>query len=782
MMSKKRVHFFYLLFGLILLINFQIQIPDTLFNKPYSTVLQSQDGKMLGASIAQDEQWRFPETDSLSVKYEKALLLFEDEYFFYHFGINPISIARAAIDNISSGRIVSGGSTITMQLARMSCEHATRTIFQKLKEIIIAVKLECFYSKRDILNMYASRAPFGGNVVGIEAASWRYFGRSQYDLSWAENAALAVLPNAPSLIYPGRNDGELKLKRNRLLKKLLESDVIDLETYDLSVMENPPAKPRRLEQHALHLLNRAKKEGHAQKVVKTTLDFSLQLKVNELLNRHSEWMQGQQIHNAAAIVLDIDKGSVLAYVGNTDAGEKHGEQVDIITSKRSTGSLLKPFLYAMMIDEGMRSPKEIVDDVPMILNGFAPKNFSKQYDGVVPLDEALYRSLNMPFVKELKDFGYEKFHFHLKKMGMNTLTNAPSHYGLSLILGGAETTLWEISSVYASFARSLNNYFRWNDKGRYSKDDFHPNSYVDKSYDRKVSDNGLFRASSIWLTLQSLKQVKRPTELGDWQRFESSKNIYWKTGTSMGFRDAWSIGVTGKYLVGVWVGNADGEGRSGLVGVKTAAPVMLDIFSVLPKNKDFAKPVGDIVHRKVCSISGMLASVDCPKQVEQAFPKHSMYQKKCPYHKEVMLDKNMQFRVNSNCYPVHQMVSKNYFILPPVQGWYYGKKTPHYKVLPPMMLDCYLSNESVMELIYPKARAKIFIPTDMDLKKSAVIFELAHRNPKKRIFWYVDGIYMGVTSEFHQLEVNIGKGSHKLFVVDEDGNELEEIFEIINES
>ena len=699
------------LMGLVL---YYFSLPGRLFNDPYSTVLKSNRGELLSASIAKDGQWRFPKVDTVPKKFSEALITYEDKRFYRHPGIDPLSLARAMKQNFTDGRIVSGGSTLTMQVVRLSRKGKPRTVFQKGIEMILATRLELRYSKEEILGLYASHAPFGGNVVGLEAACWRYFGRSPQDISWGEAALLAVLPNAPSLIHPGKNRVLLKEKRDRLLDKLVATGKIDAFTGALAKDESIPEEPKSLPRHAPHLLVRAMKEGHSESFINSTIDKSLQERTEQIIQDHYRRLSANQIHNAAVIVLEVSTGRVLAYAGNTSGiGKYHGDDVDIIKSRRSTGSILKPFLFAAMLDEGKILQRTLVPDVPTIINGFSPKNFSKEYDGAVPANKALIRSLNIPAVHMLRAYRYEKFHSLLKNIGMNTLDRSPDHYGLSLILGGAEGTLWDITGMYASMARTLNNYWEHPGKYRYDRKDFHSPYYIDQRQEsdlNTIASHNLeatswLSAASIFQTFDVLKEVYRPGEESGWKYFSSSKKIAWKTGTSFGFRDAWAIGVTPHYAVGVWVGNADGEGRPGLTGTDAAAPLMFDIFSQLKEDSWFRAPAQEMETITICRQSGYRNSEWC-NDVDTVFvTREGLQSAACPFHKLVHLTSNKKFRVYNDCEPMDQIVQANWFVLPPMQEYYFRMKNFSYKTLPPFRKDCQNSSILIsMDLIYPKAR------------------------------------------------------------------------------
>ena len=416
-----------LIIAVILLTAYYFSLPKILFKNPTSTVIESAEGELLGAKIAGDGQWRFPQNDSVPTKFKQCIIQFEDAYFYKHPGFNPVSIFKAFSQNLKSNSIKRGGSTLTQQVIRLSRKNQQRTYFEKLKEIILSTRLELKFSKEKILALYASNAPFGGNVVGLDVASWRYFGRSPNQLSWSESATLAVLPNAPSLIYPGKNQQKLLDKRNRLLKKLLDKKIIDKLTYNLSIQEELPQKPYAIPQIAPHLLQRivANQKG---KRVKTSIKYGLQNKVNALVESHYNELSQNQINNIAVLVLDVKTRKILTYVGNSPTTNEHQKDVDIINKPRSTGSILKPFLYAAMLDAGDILPNTLVADIPTQIGSYKPENFNKGFDGAVAASEALYRSLNVPSVRMLQSFGLDRFYHYLKQLNLKDIKYDANHY------------------------------------------------------------------------------------------------------------------------------------------------------------------------------------------------------------------------------------------------------------------------------------------------------------------------------------------------------------------
>ncbi len=758
--------------GVVLFFFWWFSLPFPLFSDPTSTVIESRDGELLGAHIAVDGQWRFPEVEAIPEKYQACVLTFEDRYFYHHPGINPVSLGRALIRNIRSGRVVSGGSTITMQLIRLSRKGKARTIGQKLIEMSLALRAELSYSKEQLLKLYVSHAPFGGNVVGLDAAAWRYFGRGAEDLSWAESATLAVLPNAPSLIYPGRRNELLLQKRDRLLDLLLKRGTINETTCRLAKLEPLPQQVLAIPQTATHLLTRVLEEHPAERVV-TTVDRQLQLQVNDLVRQHLVGLRANEIHNAAVLVMNVEKGQVLAYVGNSpDRGdEQHGEQVDVISARRSSGSILKPFLYAAMQDDGMILPNTLVPDIPTQIGGFSPQNFNLQFEGAVPASMALSKSLNIPAVRMLRDFGVDRFYSLLNKLHFSTLNQPADHYGLSLILGGAEVNLWDLAGAYASLGRLLIHYEQ--EDGSAFIDDFRKPVYRDSLFSKEEAKGTPVSAGAAWLTLEALLKVNRPDEESGWESFSSSRRVAWKTGTSFGFRDGWAVGMGRNFLVAVWCGNADGEGRPGLTGTAAAAPLMFDVFNLLPAGKWFTQPVDEMEQIAVCRESGHRVGTYCGQADTLWIMKKGLNTKACPYHKIVHLDPSKRWQATTSCVSVNEMVHQSWFVLPPVMEWYYKRRNPFYQSLPPFLPGCSEKAQAVMEIIYPRENNQVFVPVQLDGTPGEVILEAAHSSSSAIIYWHLDANYLGQTSGKHQMPVNPQSGKHRISLVDEAGNSFE---------
>ncbi len=778
---------------LLLMVFFYFLLPSKLFKTPTSYVIEDSDGNLLNATIATDGQWRFPYNKNVSQHFIDCITTYEDKRFYNHSGIDLSAIARAFRANIKNTKTTQGGSTLTMQVIRMAEQNINRSIWNKLNEALLAVRLEFSYSKQEIMGLYASNAPFGSNVVGLDAAAWRYFGRSAAKLSWAENAMLAVLPNAPSLVHPGKNRAILLQKRNALLDKLFAANKLTKDECELAKTEVLPEKPLALPQNAPHLLQRFRKENKTQftKIV-TTINGNLQLSVNDIVSRHQQQLKSNGINNICAIVLDVETGNTLAYVGNIFQPQNKDleSDVDVINSPRSPGSALKPILYAAMLSDGLILPNSLVPDVPTQIGGYTPQNFDLNYDGAVPADKALSRSLNIPAVKLLQQYKYQRFYETLQQSGINTLKNPADFYGLSLILGGCEVKMWELAGVYASMARALNH--QQKSKGIMNVKDFHAPSYISKesgirNFGAEHIPNSKsqisFDATSIYFTFQAMQEVMRPGEEGLWQQFSSSKKIAWKTGTSFGFRDGWAIGITPKYVVAVWTGNTSGEGRAGLIGVQTAAPAMFDIFRLLPSSNWFAKPTYNYVYVPVCKETGFRANTDC-EHIDTIFmPPNALRSGLCPYHKIIHLDAAGLLQVNESCESPANMVHKSWFILPPSLEFYYKPRNADYKILPAFKPGCnVIETQKQIELIYPQNDSKIYVPKEINGEKGKTIFTAAHRKNESRIFWTLDNTFAGTTQHYHQLALSPATGKHTITLTDEQGNSITKKFEIIDEN
>jgi penicillin-binding protein 1C len=737
--------------------------------------LFSRDGQLLGARPAADGQWRFPPGDSVPGRFYEVLLQVEDRRFYRHPGVDPLAVARALWTNLRAGEVRSGASTITMQVVRLSRKNRPRTVPEKLKEAILAMRLELRCSKKEILALFAANAPFGGNVVGIDAASWMYFGRSPEMLSWAEAAYLAVLPKDPGLLASPEGRSRIMEKRNAVLERLQAKGMVsDLECR-LAVAEDMPRGFRPVPRDAPHLLETLSARGDIAPPFRSFLEADLQRRLTAVVEEQGRRLIGQGIGNLAAVVIDNRTASVVAYVGNVglDRRGNFGQNVDILQSPRSTGSILKPFLYAASLQEGGITPVTLIADTPVRFEGFKPENFDLRFRGAVPAVKALAWSLNVPAVRLLRDFGIPRFENRLRRWGMTTLVRTPDDYGLTLILGGAEGRLFEIASLYAKLAQLALEREGGGREIRILRDEPEDAS--------RMRDLG---PGAAYLTLEALAEVNRPDEEGFWRNFSSSRWVAWKTGTSFGLRDAWAVGITPNYTVGVWAGNANGEGNPGLTGLQAAAPVLFTLIGSLDTGGVVSRPRRGLKTLQVCRDSGFLATSLCPSETVWV-PEESHFDKMCVYHQMVHLDASGHFRVDSRCEPLDRMRHEPWFVLPPAQEYYYRVDHPEYRPLPPCRGDCGDGAQpgggaQVMSLIYPQPDTSVFIPVDLDGRLGEVVFEAVHREDGATVHWHLDETYVASTRRFHQIAVRPEPGDHVLILVDGEGRRLERRFKVIS--
>lgn len=742
-----------LLYAAAILLAFLL-LPVLRIEAPVSAVLLDREGELLGARVAADQQWRFPGTGLVPEKFATALIAAEDKRFRAHPGVDPLAVARAIELDLRAGRVVSGASTLTMQVVRIARGNPPRTVPEKLLEMLLALRLEVAASKDEILAMYVENAPFGGNVVGLEAAAWRYFGRRPQDLSWAEAATLAVLPNSPALVHPGRNRAELRRKRDALLERLHEAGELDADSLRSARAEPLPELVHDLPADAPHLL--AKVEGRQR----SSLDAALQRRASALIQRHHAALAGNGIHNAAALIVDLESGEARAWVGNVRPGTAEGSHVDLVEAARSTGSTLKPFLYASMLGEGTLLPDQLVRDLPARFGAFAPENFDHAWTGALPASQALARSRNVPAVWMLREHGVERFADTLRKMGMTTLFRPARDYGLSLVVGGAEGRLRELVGLYRDLALSVDHEelppdIRWQGEAGPGRP-------------RRLDP------AAAWLTLRALDEVNRPGVEALWRSFRGAESVSWKTGTSQGFRDAWAIGVTPSWAVGVWVGNADGEGRPGLTGYEVAAPILFDLFDLVRSDGHFEAPPMATV--EVCASSGRLAGPDCVRRRSAQVPPAGVRGPACDACRLVHLAGGEQ--VHGGCASPAEMTTEARFSLPPGEEWFYARQHPDYRPLPPWRAGCEPA-EARLAILSPAPGAAVLVPVELDGRRGRVVFEASHRDDTV-LYWHLDEAFVGSTTAPHQLALAPAPGLHRLTVVDPSGGRVQREFSVLD--
>ncbi|HCN66241.1 MAG TPA: penicillin-binding protein 1C, partial [Pseudomonas sp.] len=527
-------------------------------------VVLAEDGTPLWRFADANGVWRYPvQTDEVSPYYLEALLTYEDRWFYQHPGVNPLALGRAAWQNLSGGRVLSGGSTLSMQVARLLDPHE-RTLPGKLRQLWRTAQLEWHLSKSEILNLYLNRAPFGGTLQGVAAASWAYLGKSPQQLTRSEAALLAVLPQAPSRLRPDRHPERAQVARDKVLRRLAEYQVWPQGAVD-EALEEPLLLAPRLEPSLAPLLARRLNRPHSPPLIRTTLDANLQRRLEDLL---LGWRARLPEHTSAAIlVVETDNMAVRAYLGSVDINDaRRFGHVDMISALRSPGSTLKPFLYGMAMDAGLIHSESLLQDVPRRYGDYRPGNFSMGFSGPVSASSALALSLNLPAVQLLEAYGPKRFAADLRNGGVPLSLPALAEPNLALILGGAGSRLEDLVSGYSALARG----------GKSANLRLQPQ---DELFERRMLSPG-----SAWIIRRILSGQARP-DRDPTAELVQRPSLAWKTGTSYGFRDALAIGVGPRYLIGVWIGRPDGTPVPGQFGLASAAPLMLQVHDVL-SNRD----------------------------------------------------------------------------------------------------------------------------------------------------------------------------------------------------
>ncbi|WP_368563697.1 penicillin-binding protein 1C [Pseudoxanthomonas sp. UTMC 1351] len=562
-----------------------------------STLVVARDGTPLRAFADRDGVWRYPATpENVSPLYLQALLNYEDRWFWKHPGVNPWALLRAGGQWIRRGRIVSGGSTLTMQVARILDRHS-RTPWGKAKQLLRALQLEAHLSKREILTLYLERAPFGGTIEGVEAASWAYLGKPASQLSQAEAALLAVLPQSPSRLRPDRHPDAAQVARDKVLERMARLGV--WTEHDVRDARIEPVVARSLQppMQAALLAERLRQAQPRAARIESTLDPQLQRTLEERVSAYFSMLPERT--SAALLVVDNTSMEARAYVGSAAFGDKARlGHVDMVRAWRSPGSTLKPFLYGLALDDGLIHSESLLIDAPQSFGGYRPGNFDAAFNGPIGAAEALRLSLNVPAVDLLDRVGPTRFSARLANNGLALKYPRGSQPNLSLILGGTGARLEDLVGAFAAFNRDgLSGRVRY--------------TVADPALDRRLLSPG-----AAWIVREMLEANPRPGYGMGTFDIGSRPRVAWKTGTSYGFRDAWAIGGTRRYTVGVWVGRPDGTPLPGQYGAVTALPLMFEVIDSLPRTRGDAvprPPPASVAQTEICWPLGVPPEPEAPR-------------------------------------------------------------------------------------------------------------------------------------------------------------------------
>ncbi|MFQ5602659.1 MAG: penicillin-binding protein 1C [bacterium] len=745
---------------IFLLLNELFPLPADKLHPTVSTIILDRNDNLLRAFLAGDDMWRIPvSVDEISPTLKKAVLTYEDKYFYRHFGINPISIIRAARTNLRSGRIVQGGSTLTMQVARL-LEPKSRSYLNKLKEAFRALQLEWRYSKDEILAFYFNMAPYGGNLVGVGAASYAYFKKSPDKLSLGEAAILAAVPNSPNRFRADRYPNAAKEARAKVLRLLQQQNQIDAQQRKEAQSEPVPAKRFALPFEIPHLSTELHKRHPFRPWLTSTIDRQLQIKAESILQTHLKPLQKKGIYNGAVVIIENRTHEVLAMVGSPDFFDNQNQgQVNGAMSPRSPGSALKPFVYALGLEQGVISPSTLLKDVPVEYAGYRPVNYDERFHGAVSVQEALVHSLNVPAVNLYAELGDNGVYSFLKRGGISTLPKPKEYYGLSLILGGGEVTLLELTNLYAGLASG----------GNFT-------SYRLLKSDAGEAENTLLSPGTCFILTDILSQLRRPELPAVWESTLDMPKVAWKTGTSYGHRDAWSIGYTPQLTIGVWVGNFDGRGVPELVGAEAAAPILFALFNALEERDShrwFVQPES-VEMRQVCAVSGMPVSQICAAVKNELFLPGVSPNQTCTIHQRILVDRKTGQRLCSHCRIGRTYWEKVIEHWPAeISSWKMRNGQP-LAPFPEHFQKCVKIASGEKPVIHsPAMNTQFKIRSGVSLKYQKILLQASVSNHTHTIYWFMNGrlIYSGDPN--HPLFITPQKGRHTLLCMDEEGRSSE---------
>jgi penicillin-binding protein 1C len=722
--------------------------------KPYSTVVRDARGEMLHTFLASDGKWRIrTDPEKIPPSLRSILLEKEDRYFTLHPGVNPISVVRALAQNLKSGTTVSGASTITMQVARM-LEPKERTVTSKIVEMFRALQLELSYSKDEILELYLSLVPLGGNIEGLASASLLYYQCPIERLDIAHLIDLILIPNDPNTLRPDRNGEALYGRRLAFAARWHSKGLLTDE--EMAIVRETPGGVVRHEAPRLapHASIRLKAEHPSEDRLETTIDLRLQRTVEKLLSAHLRPWKARGVHNGAVVVIENRTRNVLAYVGSEDFADGASDgQVDAARAIRSPGSTLKPFLYAMQMESGTLTPKSVLLDTPYDAEGFYAENYDGTYSGFVYADDALRRSLNVPMIRLLQDAGVPAFSAFLRGLGFTSLEAQDPGLGLSMIVGGCGVTLEELAGAFATFPAG----------GVYVRPRLLRHGLVEDAEGHRV-----FSASTAFMVCEILSGLDRPDLPNN---FESSLNlpkVAYKTGTSYGRRDAWSVGCSAEYTVGVWVGNADNSGNPDLVGSKGAAPLLVDILNSIstPHLKAILPMPEDLRTREVCARSGCLPTPLCDHRLTDFYSVTRTQSRTCAVDREMLVSASGDRYYCMSClssHPYRTIVVHDY---PPELLDFWSRTGRALEKTPPHNPDCPRSFAGGGPTIVSPAQDMTYYMASsqqkLALRATSALDVSDH-------FWYVDDAFRGKRSPGKTLFLSIPEGEHLVTCVDNKG-------------
>ena len=734
-------------------------LPIDKIEQNYSKVYLARNNELMRISLSNDGKYKIKlRLDDISEYLKRGFLIYEDRFFYLHPGFNPVSIFRSLVQNIRNGKIISGGSTITMQIARMTENpNKKRTVYLKFIELLRAIQLERKYSKKELMEIYLNMVPMGGNIEGVGAASYLYFGKSAGELSLGQASLLICLPKSPTRYRPDIYPDRAKIERSKVLNRICQSlhfterikKESDSEEIPVKRFENPNLVP--------NLVIRTQ-DINPMFIKRYTIDLSLQKHCEVVLKNSIDSLKKYGVYNSAMIIVDNHSMEILVYIGSQDfSDDEHYGKINGANIKRSPGSLLKPFLYAKGIEKGIITPKKILFDVERNYDGFVPANYSRTYIGQVSTMEALTRSLNVPAVNlefELKKDGLLEFIRQARLIDEKRIKNDP---GLSLVLGAYPMTLEELVKIYSCLAN----------KGMLREFEFF------KDTNRKNVGNRILMEETCFIISEMLSNMERTDLPQCWEFTNNRGKIAFKTGTSFGLRDAWSIGYNPDYTIGVWLGNMNNKGSHALVGIKAAAPIVVDIFNYFTRYKDswFKRPE-KVELRKVCTVSGEKAGSYCKKTLMDYYIPGISSEKICSVHHCIYVKKSNGMEVCRYCMngKPKEYKEKIVEIWSPDIASYLRMNGKSFDVIPKHNPLCFAINDKKGLKIKSPLKGGVYtISKALSVDEQKIALKAESDVNNEDVYWFVDNVVIAKGSPDETFFIKPDPGKHKITVMNSRG-------------
>jgi penicillin-binding protein 1C len=748
---------------LALTLDHLLPFPHPKLHRPPAVIVYDRTGEPLRIFLPPDEKYRFPVVlEDVPPELIRALIASEDRHFFRHPGVDPIAMLRATWSNLRARRVVSGASTIPMQIARMT-EPRRRSLGAKLIESFRALQLTAHYSKGELLEIYINLAPYGSNIEGVGAASYFYFAKEPRRLSLGEIALLTTLPRSPNRYDPFRDPRNARLARDRVLAQLHERGAFTAREIAEACRQQLPGRRRKVPFAAPHWCELARRESPSSRL-DTTLDSSLQRIAEQRVAARVAALQSRGIGNAAVVVIDNSTREVRALVGSADFFDaQHNGQNNGAVARRSPGSALKPFLYAKAIDDGRVVPETYLFDIPTDYAGYVAENYDGTYRGRVTTRDALIQSLNAPAVRLVSELGVDSFLTMLRRGGLRTLDRAPSHYGLPLILGSGEVRLLDLTNLYATLAEG----------GVHRPVRMFHTAAPSRSGERLMS------AESASMITSVLCELRRPDLPQGWELTADTPRIAWKTGTSYGHRDAWSIGFSSRYTIGVWIGNFDGHGVKGLSGADDAAPLLFDLFRAIDTTSVARRSPRRIETIDVCAVSHQLPAPHCRDRVPIERVAGVSRMTSCTIHRLLIVDAKSGERLSGECVAERASVARVFELDPPELVSYRRANGEQVAALPPLSAACRdVDSELRPRILSPDPATPYRIRRDAPLRFQEIRLAAESGPDVTSLYWYQDGVLVAAQRPERSVFVAPVPGIHRIAVVDDLGRSHAVTYEV----